>query len=317
MTKRIAKRKLTNVDFQEEGSHVALVSKDQGGPANSHDYALVMKSNFSKEVIEKAQQVRVTLELPDFLCKFFHLYYEDAEVLARMMGYEPPEMKDDYAYDYEAYIQEKVNSFEILKSANESNATEVLATLDGDQYLQLLQDQEMFEKALTKYEKDSADDADKGLTDAKAKAKDSGKKKPKVKPSDVNKGKQMDENVEMIQKSQFEALQKANEAVQAELKKAQELVEAFKAEKQAAIEKARLEKLIVAVGDNTKADKLFKALKLVESDTEFNEAVAVLTEMHKAVEKSALFNEKGLNADDAVKVEESAVSKAIKKNLNK
>lgn len=318
MTKRIAKRKLTEIDFQHDGAHVALTSKEQGFSANGHPTALVLKSNFTKEVIEKIQQVRVTMELPDFLRKFFSLYGSDAEVLARMMGY-VPETEEKEEWSYEGYIQEQLESFEILKSANEGNSIEVLAALTGEQYLQLLQDQESLEKAFADVEKNTAPVAAKGLTDAKAKAKDSGEKKPKVKPSDVNKGKQMedDKKVEMIEKSQFEVLKKANETMQAELTKALEDVAVFKAEKQAAVEKARLEKLIAAVGDKAKADKLFKALKLVETDAEFEESVAVLAEMHKAVEKSTLFEEKGLNADDAIKPVESAVSLAIKKNLAK
>lgn len=310
--KKVAKRKLKDVTFEHESAHVALVSDSQGGPANGHDYALVTKSNFSKEIIEKVQQVRVTMELPDFLRKFFSLYGTDAEVLARMMGY-VPEVDESEEWSYEGYIQEQLESFEILKSANESNPVEVLASLDGEQYLQLLKDQESLEKAFADIEKNSAPVADKGLTDAEAKAKDSGKKKPKVKPSDVNKGKQMDEEV----KVQMEALQKANDKAQVELQKALALVEEFKAEKKAALEKARLEKLTAAVGDKDKAEKLFKALKLVESDAEFDESIAVLSDMHKAIEKSALFKETGLNADEPAKVEESAVSKAIKKNLGK
>lgn len=31
-----AKRRLTNIDFSKEGSHLALVHKDQGGSANGY-----------------------------------------------------------------------------------------------------------------------------------------------------------------------------------------------------------------------------------------------------------------------------------------
>ena len=33
-----AKRRLTDINFNKEGAHVALVSKQHGGPANGHNY---------------------------------------------------------------------------------------------------------------------------------------------------------------------------------------------------------------------------------------------------------------------------------------
>jgi hypothetical protein len=155
-TQRKAKRKLSDISFEKEGAHVALTSKQQGGPANGHDYALVLKANkFSEEFVQKMQQVRVTMELPDFLCKFFSMYYEDAEVLARMMGYEKPEMTEEVkAQDYEDYIQSKLEAFEILKSANDSESlSQVLSDLDENEYLAMLNDQERIEKAFEELRK--------------------------------------------------------------------------------------------------------------------------------------------------------------------
>lgn len=160
-TQRKAKRKLSDISFEKEGAHVALTSKAQGGPANKHDYALVLKSNkFSEEFVQKMQQVRVTMELPDFLCKFFNMYGVDAEVLARMMGYEKPEMEnEDYEMkveteSYEDYIKSKMEAFEILKSAHEAESlAEVLSELDENEYLAMLNDQERIEKAFEELEK--------------------------------------------------------------------------------------------------------------------------------------------------------------------
>jgi hypothetical protein len=158
-TQRKAKRKLSDISFEKEGAHVALTSKQQGGPANTHDYALVLKANkFSEEFVQKMQQVRVTMELPDFLRKFFSVYYEDAEVLARMMGYEKPEVEESKVEEskdyYEDYIQSKLEAFEVLKSANDAEAlSEVLSELDENEYLAMLNDQALIEKALEDIEK--------------------------------------------------------------------------------------------------------------------------------------------------------------------
>jgi hypothetical protein len=155
-TQRKAKRKLSDISFEKEGAHVALTSKSQGGPANGHDYALVLKSNkFSEEFVEKMQQVRVTMELPDFLRKFFGMYGDDVEVLARMMGYEKPESEESEAMEsYEDYIQSKMEAFEILKSAHEADSlADLLSTLDETEYLAMLNDQERVEKAFEELEK--------------------------------------------------------------------------------------------------------------------------------------------------------------------
>ena len=155
-----AKRKLSQIDFSGVDSHIALVSKNQGGPAHGADYKLVVKANrFSEEAIEKMQQVKVTLELPDFLSKFFGLYGDQAEVLARMMGYR--EIADTQAeedaeaeMEYKDWIDSQMEAFEIIKSLGEaSNIAEVLSQLSEDEYLALLNDQQRLEKAFEKLEK--------------------------------------------------------------------------------------------------------------------------------------------------------------------
>jgi hypothetical protein len=190
VTKTKAKRKLSDISFEHDGAHIALVSKEQGGPANMQDYALVMKStsNFSDEFIQKAQLVRVTLELPEFLQTFFHLYEDDAETLAAMFGYkeqldaEGEEVEDDagtysnesfyswykekmqveYWYDapeptdadYQEYINSRLQGIEILKGIQSSESLpEALSKLTEDDYLSVLRDQERVEKALANKEK--------------------------------------------------------------------------------------------------------------------------------------------------------------------
>ena len=98
-----AKRKLTDITFEHEGAHLALVHKMQGGAANGYS-TLVMKSldNRSPEFIQEASQIRVTLSLPDFLEKFFHVWGDDAEVLAAMFGYVESE-DDSNEYDQESF----------------------------------------------------------------------------------------------------------------------------------------------------------------------------------------------------------------------
>ena len=147
-----AKRKLSEISFDHEGAHLALCSKSQGA-ANNWNKALIMKGhNFSPEFIQKMQQIQVTYELPDFLRKVMGMYYEDAELLARMMGYvEPEKEEEDYDDWYENYIEEKLQSFTIIKALHEAkNLPDALSKLTEQDYLDVLQDQAMVEKALKK-----------------------------------------------------------------------------------------------------------------------------------------------------------------------
>jgi len=311
---RKAKRKLSEISFQHDGAHVALVSKEQGGPANLHDYALVLKANkFSEEFVEKMQQVRVTMELPDFLRKFFSMYGEDAEILARMMGYEKPESDDAVEMQsYEDYIQSKMEAFEILKSAHDSdNLAAVLSELDEEQYLAMLKDQELIEKAFENESKSSATIA--GADDTSPACEVNQEEVSTSVNKETLEKSTMDENQkEMVEKATLELLQKSFDEQKIALEKALETLAVYEAEKKAAIEKARKDQLVAAVKDEAKAETLFKAVKDV-ADEEFQAVVKTLTEMQESVEKSALFQEQGSSAQEETEViQESAVAKLLK-----
>jgi hypothetical protein len=99
------------------------------------------------------------MEIPDFLEKFFYLFEDDAKVLATMMGYvEPTETKEMELAEAESemqdWIKSRMSAFEIVKSLAEAdNVVESLAQLDENQYLTLLKDQELVEKAFKKIDK--------------------------------------------------------------------------------------------------------------------------------------------------------------------
>lgn len=317
---RKAKRNLSNIDFSGENSHIALVSKEQGGPANGADVALVLKSgNFSQEFIEKVQQVQVTMELPDFLTKFFYVYGTDAEVLARMMGYDPKaaesedessanemdDPEDAYEAYYEQIIQQKLNSFTLLKSLKESdNLVKALSELTEDQYLSLLTDQKVIENALVEIEKSKQ--AGDGSTEAKITKSVKGKK---VDPS-VNSTK---ENKKM---DEVQELQKSLSDTKELLTKALADLDALRAEKAETIRKSRFDALSGVVGPE-KAEVLFKALGLIESQEEFDTVLGTLKETQVAVEKSALFQEAGSSETPEEGVKESAVAKVLKSRIAK
>lgn len=303
MTK--AKRKLSDITFEKEGCHIALTHKSQGYSANGKPYALIMKSK-SQEFIEKIQQVRVTMELPDFLEKFFSIWGSDAQVLARLMGYERDDSQDAEPQSYEDWINERVEGIEILKSLKESeNSAVAIAAMDEKDILTVLKAQAQLEPFLNQPE-----------------GEPSGKQLEKNMPNP---------NVEMVEKSalvdlqksfddQKVALEKATadlESAKVELEKANETIKAFEAKEAQSKMDARKAALKDAVADETKVEVLFKSLSIA-SDEDFAATVETLKSLRVAQENTELFKEAGASAGEQANTgTESLVQKALKQELAK
>lgn len=150
---RKAKRIIKEFDFESEGASVHLVSKKQGGAANGFK-TLIMKSQATQElpdvednieIKKKLEQVTVTMSMEEFLRKFFDMYYYDAELLTAMLGFETEaeaSAESSEPFDYTSYLQEKVSSFEIMKSMHEGS----LESFTASDYVTILEFQEKIEK---------------------------------------------------------------------------------------------------------------------------------------------------------------------------
>ena len=304
-----AKRKLSEISFDHEGAHLALCSKSQGA-ANNWNKALIMKGhNFSPEFIQKMQQIQVTYELPDFLRKVMGMYYEDAELLARMMGYvEPEKEEEDYDDWYENYIEEKLQSFTIIKALHEAkNLPDALSKLTEQDYLDVLQDQAMVEKALKKEldketEVSKADTSAKNVENTKVEASASKKKKEK----------QMTQETEMVEKAALTAIEKAMQETQVELQKAKELVKQYEDEKKEAIVKSKTDAVKAVVKDEKQAAVVVKAALALEDQADFDALVEVFKSMNAVIEKSALFVEQGVSAEAEEAPKKNGVLEIIK-----
>lgn len=209
------KRKLSEIDFSREDAHIALVSKEQGGPANGADYALILKAANTPEEVQETVE-----DTPE------------------------PEI-----------VQE--------------------------------------------IEKDAA-----GVSGAVKSPKGRVSKKKEI---------PMTQEVEMVEKSQLAAVEKALAEQQTLLQKALDTVAKYEAEKKEAIVKARFDQVKQAVANEEVATILFKAVGLVEDEAVFVEVVKALGDMKALVEKSAMFQEVGASAEEsAPAVEESGVTKLLK-----
>lgn len=332
-TQRKAKRKLSNISFDSEDSHIALVSTQQGGPANGTTLAVLKSANFSEEALLKMQQVKVTMELPDFLQRFMNMWEDDAKFLAKLMGYkdiaDTQAMEDsEQEQEYQDWIKSKMEAFEIIDAVQqEQDVMQAVAKLDEDDYLALLNDQALIEKAFRKLER-----AEKALLkkqkESTAIANASADEPSvtvgvvEVEASVVNKANketnmtqevQVEQiEVEMVEKSQLEQVLKAQADMLVELTKAKELLSVYEQEKKAAIEKARKQELTAAVKQAEVAEVLFKAVKDA-ADEDFAAVVKALADMQAVVEKSAMFEEQGASVqEEQVVAKESAVARLLK-----
>ena len=303
--KQKAKRKLKGFDFAKEGAAVALVGPSVGGPANGIPTLIAKANNFSPEFIQKMQQVQVTMELPDFLEKFFGIWGSDAEVLARLMGYVEPEDEDDEEDDWwENYIEEKLSAFTIIKSLHEAkNLPEALAQLTEQDYLDVLNDQVLIEKALKEF-------------DAKSNASANSVEKPVEAPaSKVNKSKKEKQMAapEMVEKEKLTAIEKALNDQKVELEKALAQVKQYEDEKKEAIVKSKTEAVKAVVKDEKQAAVVVKAALALEDQADFDALVEVFKSMNDLLEKSGLFQEQGVSAEASEdKPGETKLMKALK-----
>ena len=303
--KQKAKRKLKGFDFAKEGAAVALVGPSVGGPANGIPILIAKANNFSPEFIKKMQQIQVTMELPDFLEKFFGIWGSDAEVLARLMGYVEPEDEDEVEDDWwENYIEEKLSAFTIIKSLHEAkNLPEALAQLTEQDYLDVLNDQVLIEKALKAFDEES---------DISAKKVES---KVEASASKVNKSKKEKQMAtpEMVEKAKFVEVQKQLEDQKVELAKALEQLNKIEQEKKEAIVKSKTDAVKAVVKDEKQAAVVVKAALALEDQADFDALVEVFKSMNDLLEKSGLFQEQGVSAEASEdKPGETKLMKALK-----
>lgn len=309
----IAKRRLSDFNFEGEGSHVALVGKHQGGPANGVTTLLTKSTeDISQQQVDKATMVQVEMNIVDFLTTFFDLWYEDAVVLAKIMGMDTEQEPEEVSDWWADWIEERVDAVTIMKSVildkNKEEVNKSIASLKPEELLSILEIQKEFEQNLSSKE---------GVTVSK------GTTSPSVENN--NKGKQMSEfmtkaaHEDAVQKAVEAAVAKAVEekeqelvAKQAELESAQETVKTLEAEKKESVEKARKETLKQAGVADEELEDLFKSMEALSTEA-FDKIVKAMAKEKKLVEESDLFKEQGVSGA-AETVEQDGVE-ALTKSL--
>lgn len=314
-----AKRRLSDISFEKMGCHVALVGPSVGSAANGYT-TLVLKSvnDIPEEIVEKATKVAVTMDFEEFLVKWFNMYYDDAEVLAKLLGMEKEEQPSDM-YDYQGghrkWLEEKVSAIQIMKSVHASqDVKKAFNELSYKDSLSVIQAQSMLESVLEKAMLS---------VEGESVSVNKGQNKP------INEEENLMEDViqkalhvELVEKAVQEAVEKAAtekaaveevlKAAQAELEGIKAEVAVFKAKEIEANENARKASL-KAVVEEDQVEVMFKATQALD-DAAFEVVVKSLAAKAKALEESDLFKEVGVSGegenDPAVKDGTAAILKA-------
>ncbi|MBN42004.1 MAG: hypothetical protein CL573_00710 [Alphaproteobacteria bacterium] len=295
-------RRLTDIKFEHSGAHVALVGKHQGGPANGVT-TLVYKAldDVSDDIIEKATQVQVSMSFQEFLRMFFNMYWEDAEVLARALGFEGDISNEPQ--EFTDYINEKVAGIRILKSVYKAiDVQAAVAQLSPEETLELLQTQEVLEKAMSSAmpegdlkipshpQEDTMDTIEKAL------------------------------HVELLEKAVKDAedVLKAQITEQEDVIKAlQTEVETFKAAQVEAVAKARKQALVDAKVAEDEVEELYKALEALPQEA-FDAVVKKMAASAAVVDESELFKETGVaGSGEPDPQEQDAVAAILKAKYQK
>ena len=304
-----AKRRLTDIRFDHEGGHVALVSKYQGGAANGYT-TLVFKAtaDIPEEIVEKATKVSVTMDFEDFLVKFFNMYYDDAEVLAKLLGMEKEEEEEEPSdmYDYQgshrAYINERVEAISIMKSVYaKQDIKKALSDLSYKDSLAVLEAQELLEKAMSSVHSEGDNVSTKKVEMDSPST---------TNPEDIMEKIEKALHEELVTKAVAEAVEvvKAQMAAQEEiLKAAQAELEVFKAAQAEAVVKARKEALAGVLAADA-VEEMFKATEVLDQSA-FEMIVKSLAAKAAQLEESELFKETGVpgqSEQDPVKMDGTA-----------
>jgi len=253
---------ITDLSFEHEGAHIALVHKVQGGSANGKHEALITKSAFVTkataditeekilETIKKQAEVTVSLSMEDFLIKFFDMWSTDASVLAKVLGFESSMDNPDEAFSFQDMLEEKVESISILKSLNDGFR---FLDLPFEQQTEVLLTQEVFEKGLS------------SVSEAHLKT---------ITPSEIDKGDTMSE-------AKLDEIQKSLDVVMKEKEDMAKIIKSFqeKEEKRELSALVEVTKGFDFIEDSEAVATVLKSLEEADRDS----LVAVFTKAQEAL----------------------------------
>ena len=284
-----AKRRLTDFNFEGQGSHVALVHKDQGGPANlkttlltkstksitdqqvASELALIEKAKLNSQ-IRQEMQAAVSSKFKDDDDEWFYLEdFDDSRVFF---------WREDSLY---------VANYSV--DNNEQFIIEDTATSVEKEWFYV----ETGKVILSEVAKDKLEDGEYVLVNKALNNPETNSRVVKALVAFTEKKEKMQEEIQKAVAAKDAEIA----ALQAELAKAQEIVKAAEAEKKANMLKAREAKVQEFLKDG--AVELVKSTEAL-NDEAFEQVLKALGVQKAAVEESGLMDE--MSNPNAAEVQE-------------
>lgn len=296
---------------------IALTHKDQGYSANNRPVSLLMKSNLQPEqltvdIVKALRQVTVEMSFEEFLERFFCVWSSDAELLAKLLGYETEleneakENPDDnylqaWNKDNQKWLEERLSTITLMKAVQENQDNISLV----DQF-ELIKLQNAFEVGIKEYGVEFKDTQNNTEVITKA------DNKINVKETSVEGGQDITKSQEYLD------LMKANEELKIRVEKADEIIKAnIEIQKKANLEKAKNFSFV----EEAEHDSLVEFMMKSESApvvTLLEKAQAAIADLQKQVEDvKKEFGEKEHGLDGKVEVENTSPEDVIKANVEK
>ena len=304
------KYKISDISFEHEGAHVALVLKSQGGPANKR-HTLIHKSQSTADISE--QEVKQLLEKASGKTEVEKAKWnsEVREALTELV-------RDKYKSEDGWLYLEDFNATTLVVCRDDKLFTVSYSLSDNGEYVIGNDEQEVevkrifIEKGVASLSPEMEEALGEGVYSLLSKALDNPETNQRIVDA-------VGVTLEKAKVKMEEEIQKAVDAakveaaaelatVQAELVKAREALAVVEAEKKATVMKARQE--AVAKFDKDGAEALVKATEAL-ADEAFETLLKSLSVGRAAVEESDLFKQTSQQGSDKAP-EENATERLIK-----
>lgn len=279
---------------QVKSKGIALTHVDQGYSANQRPVSLLMKSDIAPDlltvdVVKALRQVSVELSMEEFLRRFFNMWSDDAQLLAKLLGYETEledsaeENPDDvwlqqYNASVQAMLEGELNYITLLKSAQAGTELTLPEQFD------LLKAQQAFEQgaSLHEIEFEKANEPVKPVTTDSAVSGELSSGNPTVHTQEEPPV--TTQTVDVTKSQEYLDLLKANEELKAKAAKVDEAQEIIKANENLLKSKMIEKAAGMAFVDEDQRDTV--ATMLLKSEN-----ALVLTLLEKAQEKIDALNQ--------------------------
>jgi uncharacterized protein YdbL (DUF1318 family) len=290
-----AKRRIKKFDFSAEGAHCALVDK---------------AANAQTVLVMKAATATLTVPVMEFLTRYVGLWYDDAEMLAGMMGLTKEDIiREDYPETWEEAVQENLDKVTLQKSEQAGRIKETFEDYLSKRSKQALETTSEEAVSSTKEGAEEINVEDNSsVTNEVTKMTDK---------TELTLEEQIQKAANSIVESRVEELEKAYTAKAEAVQKELDILKAAEEARTEHLYLAKADKLAVHLGEEADKPAIAKAFRKAEADEELNVLVKALEKMSEMKAQEPVLEEIGKSATSEQEMDDEATIESISKKLQK